>query len=117
MSSTRPTYAEAFATINAERTLYISGQVPTNPDGTVPAEFEAQAHNSWARIVRLLEQHDMDVTNLVKITTFLRDRSDRDENRRVRTAVLGSHLPALTVIVTGLFEEDWRIEIEAIAVS
>ena len=31
--------------------------------------------------------------------------------------MLGSHQPALTVIITGIFDEAWLLEIEAVAVA
>ena len=39
------------------------------------------------------------------------------ENRRVRQEVLGERSPALTVIVTGIFDERWLVEIEAVAAA
>jgi len=38
-------------------------------------------------------------------------------NREVRQQVLGAHAPALTVIISGIFDERWLIEIEAIAAA
>jgi hypothetical protein len=38
-------------------------------------------------------------------------------NREVRLRRLGGRQMALTVIVTGLFEEGWLVEIEAVAVA
>jgi hypothetical protein len=35
----------------------------------------------------------------------------------VRTEVLGERLPALTIIITGIYEEHWLLEIEAIAAA
>ena len=57
----------------------------------------------------------MDVENIVKATTFLADRKYRDENREVRMKMLGGHTFALTVVLAGMFEEGWMLEIEAIA--
>jgi 2-iminobutanoate/2-iminopropanoate deaminase len=31
--------------------------------------------------------------------------------------VLGDHSPALTIIITGIYDEAWLLEIEAIAVA
>jgi hypothetical protein len=33
----------------------------------------------------------------------------------VRQEFLGAHSPALTVIITGIFDEKWLLEIEAVA--
>jgi hypothetical protein len=38
-------------------------------------------------------------------------------NREIRQEVLGSHAPALTVIITGIFDEKWLLEIEATAAA
>jgi enamine deaminase RidA (YjgF/YER057c/UK114 family) len=55
--------------------------------------------------------------NLVKITIFLSDRRYRDTNARIRNEVLGDHCPALTIIITGIYDEAWLLEIEAIAAT
>jgi hypothetical protein len=39
------------------------------------------------------------------------------ENRAVRQEVMGERAPALTVIITGIFDEAWLIEIEAVAAA
>jgi 2-iminobutanoate/2-iminopropanoate deaminase len=59
----------------------------------------------------------MDVTNLVKGTTFLANRHHATVNTAVRNDVLGDHRPALTVIVTAIWDPAWLVEIEAIAAS
>ena len=38
-------------------------------------------------------------------------------NREIRQEVLGSHSPALTVIIAGIFDEKWLLEIEATAAA
>ncbi|MFN9251086.1 MAG: RidA family protein [Brevundimonas sp.] len=52
---------------------------------------------------------------MVKVTTYLADRADAEVNRAVRLRVLDGRQPALTVIITDLFEPGWRVEIEAVA--
>lgn len=59
----------------------------------------------------------MNLTDLVKVTTFLSSRDLASVNTAVRHEVLGTHTPALTVIVTEIFSPEWKIEIEAIAAS
>jgi 2-iminobutanoate/2-iminopropanoate deaminase len=59
----------------------------------------------------------MTMANLVKVTTFLSSRDFNMTNREVRKEVLGAHSPALTVIITGIFDEKWLLEIEAVAVA
>ena len=111
------TYAESLEVRGASRTLFISGQIPTDESGVVPAEFGQQCRNAWRRILNLLEQNDMEPRNLVKITTYLRDRADKDDSRRIRNEVLGDLRPSLTVIIVDLYEADWLVEIEAVAMA
>ena len=64
-----------------------------------------------------LEAADMSVTNLVKVTTFLSSREYASQNSEFRQEILGTHSPALTVIITGIYDEHWLLEIEAIAAA
>lgn len=59
----------------------------------------------------------MDVTNLVKVTTFLGDRRYAAVNTAVRNEMLGDPRPALTVIAAGIWDPAWLVEIEAIAAA
>ena len=108
-------YAQAVEVTETARRLYISGQIPVTRDGEVPTTFKAQAQCAWANVEAQLAAAGMNLTDLVKITTFLSDRKFSMENREVRQAVLGDHAPALTVIVCDIFDDAWLLEIEAIA--
>jgi 2-iminobutanoate/2-iminopropanoate deaminase len=99
------------------RTLYISGQVPTAPDGSLPDGFAAQCRQVWANIDRVLADAGMSRRHLVKVTTFLADRAHREENAAIRRELLGDHLPALTVVIAGIYDPAWLLEIEAVAVA
>ena len=57
----------------------------------------------------------MSAENLIKVTIFLSSREFATLNREIRQDALGAHRPALTVIITGIFDEKWLLEIEAIA--
>ena len=59
----------------------------------------------------------MSVDSLAKVTTFLASREYALANREIRVEVLGSHAPALTVIITGIFDTKWLLEIEVYAVA
>jgi len=71
----------------------------------------------WRNVLAVLEEAEMGITNLVKVTTFLADRDHRDVNSAVRREVLGEHRPALSVIIAGIYDPRWLLEIEAIAAS
>lgn len=110
-------YAGLCEVTGAQRLAFVSGQIPAHADGSVPADFLAQARLAWANVEAQLRAADMTLDNLVKVTTFLSDRQYNLQNRAVRQEVLGDRTPALTVIITGIFDSAWLLEIEAIAAA
>lgn len=110
-------YPQAVEVTGATRWLFLSGQIPVGPDGAVPADFRGQCEQVWANIKAQLAAADMTLDNLVKVTTFLASRDHALENREVRLRVLDGRRPALTVIIADLFEDGWRVEIEAVAAA
>jgi 2-iminobutanoate/2-iminopropanoate deaminase len=110
-------YAQALEISSFSRVLFISGQIPVATDGSVPERFEDQARLVWRNVIAQLRAADMTLDNLVKVTFFLSDRRYIPEYRRVRQEVLGERRIALTTIITGIFDEQWLLEIEAIAAA
>jgi 2-iminobutanoate/2-iminopropanoate deaminase len=110
-------YAQGALVTGASRTLFVSGQVPEDADGTVPDDFDAQCRLAWRNVLAVLEQAGMGVPNLAKVTVFLSDRRYREANARIRHEVLGGHSPALTIIITGIYDQAWLLEIEAVAMA
>ncbi|VEP16855.1 putative translation initiation inhibitor, yjgF family [Hyella patelloides LEGE 07179] len=108
-------YSQATLLEGYKRLLFISGQIPETVDGFTPSDFKSQCELAWENIKAQLHAADMTISNLVKITTFLSSRDYGTENSEVRQRVLGSHAPSLTVIITGIYDESWLLEIEAIA--
>lgn len=108
-------YSQALAVSGCKRTVYVSGQIPVRPDGTVPDTFTEQAEQAWANIEAQLNAAGMGMGNIVRHTTYLSDRKYRAENSKVRREVLKEFQPALTVIIAGIFDEAWLLEIEAVA--
>ncbi|WP_409363062.1 RidA family protein [Bradyrhizobium lablabi] len=97
------------------RLLFISGQVPERSDGSVPEGFEQQCEQSWRNVIEVLAAAGLGVEHLVKVNTFLTDRSQVVPNRAIRRTMLGGHQPALTVVVAETVDSKWLLEIEAIA--
>jgi enamine deaminase RidA (YjgF/YER057c/UK114 family) len=108
-------YSQALEVQGAKRLLFISGQIPASPSGEVPETFQAQARLAWANVIAQVEAAGMSVSNLVKVTTFLSSREYALQNRQARQEALGTHAPAVTVVIAGIFDEKWLLEIEAIA--
>ena len=110
-------YPQAVEVTGASRWLYISGQVPTAPDGSLADDFTSQCEQVWDNLEAQLRAAGMTLDNLVKVTTFLASREHALANREVRLRRLAGRQPALTVIVTGIFDESWLVEIEAVAAA
>jgi len=110
-------YSQALEIVGAQRLMFISGQIPENAAGEIPADFPTQARLAWRNILAQLEAAGMSMANLVKVTVFLSSREFAMPNRVIRQEVLGSHSPALTVIIAGIFDERWLLEIEAVAAA
>jgi 2-iminobutanoate/2-iminopropanoate deaminase len=110
-------YSQAIEVTGAQRILFVSGQVPETLDGKVPEDFVEQARVAWNNVIAQLASANMTVENLTKVTTFLSSREFALPNRAIRQEFLGGHRPASTVIIAGIFDEKWLLEIEAIAAA
>lgn len=111
-------YTHGTLITGARRMVFVSGQVPwADEDGKIPADFHSQCRLTWRNVLAVLADAGMGVRNLAKVTIYLSDRQYREANGRVRKEFLGDHRPALTVIITGIYAEEWLLEIEAIAVD
>ena len=110
-------YPQAVEVTGPTRWLYLSGQIPVASGGSLAGDFAGQCEQVWDNIETQLTAAGMTLDNLVKVTTFLSDRRSALENREVRVRRLAGRQPALTVIVTGIFDEAWLVEIEAVAAA
>lgn len=117
ISPTSGAYAQAMEVTDARRLLFVSGQVPADANDHVPEGFADQARLAWRNVFARLAEADMTPDDLVKVTIFLSDRSHRAENAAVRREILGDRTPALTIIIAGIYSEDWLLEIEAVAAA
>jgi 2-iminobutanoate/2-iminopropanoate deaminase len=108
-------YTHAVEVGGAARTVYLSGQLGMAMDGSVPADCEGQAALVWTNIAAQLRALGMSLDNIVKVTTILPDRADLAASRAARNAAMGERKPASTLIVAGLVDAKFKIEIEVIA--
>ncbi len=115
---TRTGWAQACKVVDATQLLFISGQVAVDDDGAVPPDIEDQCRLVWRNVKRQLEAAEMGLPNLVKITVHLSDRRYIQAAYDARAEVLGpGTLPAMTILIAGIYDENWLLEIEAIAAA
>lgn len=112
------TYTHGTLVTGTTRTVFVSGQVPWgDADGNVPPDFAEQTRMTFRNILAVLEEADMGVTDLAKLTCYLSSRDYRAEFIDLRAEFLGDHRPALTIIITDIYAEEWLLEVEAIAMA
>ena len=97
--------------------ILVSGTGPVWPDGSCPDDAETQARRCLEIIVTALAQAGATAADVVRTRMFLTTAADADAVGRVHGEVFGRVRPAATmVVVAGLLDPRWRVEIEAEAV-
>jgi enamine deaminase RidA (YjgF/YER057c/UK114 family) len=110
-------YTNAIEVSGVTRTLYISEQVGQRVDGTIPDDIVEQNRLAWQNLEAQVQAAGMTLDNLVKVTTILPSRGDVAAAREARSKALGDRKPASALIVGGLANPAWKIEVEGIAVA
>lgn len=97
--------------------VFISGQHAGAPDGPVGgADVFKQTQEGLRRIIVLLAKAGVGPQDVVKVTIYLTDLSQRAEVSRARREVFSEPTPCSTLIgVNGLVEPGLLVEIEAVA--
>jgi len=113
--ATKGAYAQAVQLSNFGELLFVSGQIPVDLDGAVPEAFADQCRLVWRNVEAQLRAAGMGLADIVKVTTFLADRAYAQENSAIRQEVLAGLTPALTIIIAGIYDPAWLLEIEVIA--
>jgi 2-iminobutanoate/2-iminopropanoate deaminase len=99
------------------RMLFLSGQVGTRLDGSVPDDPIEQLVVALDNVVRNLEAAGFETRDLVKWTMYLVGEMDPARRRGAIESVLGDHLPTSTLVyVAALAAPEYKIEVDAWAV-
>jgi Endoribonuclease L-PSP len=73
-------YSDAVEVAPNVRWLVTAGTPGFAPDGTLPADFAAQANNAWDNVKRLLEDAGFALSDLVKVPDDRPPDPDRDRS-------------------------------------
>jgi 2-iminobutanoate/2-iminopropanoate deaminase len=114
-----PTYTQLVEVVAPGRTVYISGQLATGPDGQlVSGDFRAQAEQVFKNLQIALASVGASFADIVKLNSYLSDISHLPILREVRARHLDpAALPASTTLaVSGFARDGALLEIEAVAV-
>ena len=111
------TFGYARAVVVADR-VFVSGTAPIMADGAAPpTDAHGQARRCLQIIQAALEEAGGGPADVVRTRVYLVDRADFDEVARAHGEVFADVRPASTaVVVAGLLDPRWRVEIEADAI-
>ncbi len=107
-------YAQA---VFANDTLYVSGQLPINPQTDVILnDIKAQTEQALKNLFAVVEAAGLKPTDIVKCGVFLKDLNDFKPMNDVYAKMFGTHTPARAAVEVARLPKDVLIEIDAIAV-
>lgn len=111
-------YAHAVLSEGTDKMLHLSGVVATRSDGTIPDDVADQAEVVWSNIAAILAEAEMDMNDIVSITTYvvIDFMASLPEVMAARDQALAGHRVASTLVtVPALARPVWKMEIAVIA--
>ncbi|MGC9961068.1 MAG: RidA family protein [Acidimicrobiales bacterium] len=97
--------------------ILVSGTAPVWPDGSCDPDVGRQADRCLEIISNSLEQLGGSLDHVVRTRMFLVDADDAAEVGRAHARAFSRVRPAATmVVVAGLLDARWRVELEAEAI-
>jgi enamine deaminase RidA (YjgF/YER057c/UK114 family) len=113
-------FEEAVGYSRATRTgdrILVSGTAPVWPDGTCPDDAGLQARRCFEIIEAALSQLGASVPDIVRTRVFITAVDDADAIGSVHGELFRGTRPVTSmVVVAGLLDPRWKVEIEAEAV-
>ncbi len=103
--------------IRAGDFIYVSGQGPIDPvtDVLVVTDVETQTRITLENVGRILNAAGAEITDIVKMSMFLRDIGDFQAMNRAYAAFFGEHKPARTTIESKFHKSEMLVEIDCVA--
>lgn len=97
--------------------VLVSGTAPIWPDGSVDPDAVVQARRCWEIVLAALAEVGSTAADVVRTRQYIVDAADAEPIGRVHGEVFGDVRPVSTmVVVAGLLDPRWRVEVEAEAV-
>ena len=105
--------------IEANGTVYVSGQLPIDPSTGQFAEggIQAEARQSLTNIKNILSEVGLGMQNVVKVTVLLADISNFAAVNEVYAEFFQAPYPARSAFAVAALPKGANVEIEAIAVK
>lgn len=111
-----PTVGPYSPAVRAGDFLFISGQIPLDPQGgLLSGPIEVQTQRCLEQIGEILAAAGGSLKDLVKVTIYLADMKDFDAVNRAYAAYFEREPPARACVGVASLPKGARIEIEAVA--
>jgi len=104
--------------VEANGTLYISGQLPVDPlTGAMPEGIEAQTRQCLQNVIAILEAANYSLSDVVKSVVLLTDMADFQAMNQVYATYYTENQPARVCYQVAKLPLGALVEIETIAVQ
>ena len=105
--------------VRAGNTVYLRGQVGTDFSGQLVGQDDprAQTEQAMKNVKQLLEEAGSEISHVVKTTTYITDARNREPvYREIGKWLKGVYPVSTGLVVSGLAQPEWLVEIDVIAV-
>ena len=105
--------------VRAGNTVYLRGQVGTDFSGQLVGQDDprAQTEQAMKNVKQLLEEAGSEISHVVKTTTYITDARNREPvYREIGKWLKGVYPVSTGLVVSGLAQQEWLVEIDVIAV-
>lgn len=103
--------------VEANGTLYISGQLPVNPaDGSISTTIAEQTEQSLKNVGAILQEAGYDYVDVVKSTVLLDDMTNFAAMNEVYSRFFTTDMPARVCYQVAKLPLGVKVEIECIAI-
>ncbi len=102
--------------VKAGNTYYTCGQVPFHPETgeVVGTNIVEQANQTLANLKEVLNAADLKITDIARVTVFVKDLNDFKAFNEVYAAFMGDHRPARVCVEVSNIAMGCLLEIDAI---
>ena len=115
-----PYYVPGVSVSNITKQIFVSGQNGLRKDsqGRVlnDGDLEDQTKVALEKIKTVLEVEGATLNDVVQVTVFLRDASEREKHAEIRSKYFKESQPASTLVGANFIYKEMLVEINAIAV-
>ena len=102
--------------IMAGNLLFTSGQLGLNPEtGALPETIEEQTKQSLQNVQAILEEAELQKTDVIKTVVFLKNMSDFAAVNEIYAGFFGEHKPARSCVEVAQLPKGGLVEIEVVA--